>query len=77
MNERRIFIYKDAYKNTICRRVHDTSLLQSLPRVGDMVYDELTRDGLLLTTIAGTVRRIEFSLIPSDQCVFIYVECEN
>jgi hypothetical protein len=77
MLEHRIFIYKDAYKNTICRRVHDTSAIQSLPRIGDMVYDELTRDGLFVTTVAGTVQRIEFSFIASDPCVFIYVACEN
>lgn len=69
--EKRNFIFKDHTGNTIRKVLHDSSILKSLPRPGDEIYD-ISSD--ITNPISGLVQRIQFDYIHNIINVYIKID---
>jgi len=61
MTENRIFIYTDSDGKEIAKASHDSSIIASLPRVGDDIIDTITNfKGDEYVKIHAIVQSVEF-----------------
>ena len=70
--EKRTCIYIDHSGNVIRRKFHDSSLINSLPRKGDEVYDK--QDETTGNVISGIVQRIQFDYLTSTITVYVKID---
>lgn len=73
--EKRNFIFITHKGEVLYRRSHDTSLIQSLPRSGDEVYDTTQlNETMPRHPISGIVHRVAFDYISNSINIYIKVD---
>lgn len=70
--EKRTFIYIDHNGNVIRRKLKDSSIIHSLPRKGDEVYDK--QDEITGNVISGIVQRIQFDYLSCSVTIYVKID---
>lgn len=71
--EKRVFIYIDHIGNVLKRKTTDSSIIQSLPRAGDEVYDRVNNTSNS-NVISGLVQRVQFDYLSSTVTIYVRID---